>query len=255
MLADRKNLDPQVTQLLRRLKLGPLTEVLPERLLQARQKGMDPEDFLLILLGDEAERRQQNASTHRAAKAGLAADMVLDAWDRHTEVSYDRDLLDRLMTLTFLERHEHVCAMGPVGVGKTMIAQGLGHIASARGKSVANYSAVKLFAQLKVGRVYQTYAKQMRQLTTVDLLILDDFALHPMDMMATVDFAEIVVERHRHASIILTSNRDPSEWIPMMAEQLLAQSAVDRFTNNAHDLVLDGPTYRPKQKPGRSAQR
>jgi len=238
---------------LRRLKLGPLGEVLPERLAQARKNGMDPEDFLLVLLSDEAERRRHNATTLRAAKGGLARDMVLDAWDRHTAVHYDRDLLDRLMTLTFLDRHEHVCALGPVGVGKTMIAQGLGHIANARGKSVANHSAVKLFAQLKVGRVDQTYAKQIRQLTTVDLLILDDFALHPMDMMATVDFAEIVVERHRKASIILTSNRDPSEWIPMMAEQLLAQSAVDRFTNNAHDLVLEGPTYRPHQKPGKTA--
>ena len=253
MLPDHRNLDPQLAQLLRRLKLGPLSEVLPERLLQARQKGLDPEDFLTIVLGDEAERRQQNSAKLRAAKAGLAANMVLADWDRHTEVKYDRDLLDRLMILTFLERHEHVCAMGPVGVGKTMIAQGLGHIASARGKSVANHSAVKLFAQLKVGRVDQTYAQQMRQLTSVDLLILDDFALHPMDIMATVDFAEIVVERHRTASIILTSNRDPSEWIPLMGEQLLAQSAVDRFMNNAHDLVLDGPSYRQRQKPGKAA--
>lgn len=253
MLADRKNLDPHLEQLLRRLKLGALSEVLPERVLQARQKGMDPEDFLTVVLGDEAERRQQNATALRAAKAGLAKGMVLDAWDRHTEVKYDRELLDRLMTLTFLERHEHVCAMGPVGVGKTMIAQGLGHIASARGKSVANYSAVKLFAQLKVGRVDQTYTQQMRHVTTVDLLILDDFALHPMDMMATVDFAEIVVERHRAASIILTSNRDPSEWIGQMGEQLLAQSAVDRFVNNAHDLVLEGPSYRQRQKPSQAA--
>lgn len=252
MLPERRDLDPHLMQLLRRLKLGPLGEVLPERLQQARQKGMDPADFLTVVLGDEAERRQQNTTRLRAERAGLSATMVLADWDRHTEVKYDRNLLDALMTLQFLDRHEHVCAMGPVGVGKTMIAQGLGHIASARGKSVANHSAVKLFAQLKVGRVDQTHAQQMRQLTSVDLLIVDDFALHPMDMMATVDFAEIVAERHRKASIILTSNRDPSEWIALMGEQLLAQSAVDRFMNNANDLVLDGPSYRQRQKPGRA---
>ncbi len=253
MLPERRPVDPQLAAVLRRLKLGQLSDVLPERLGQARQKGMDPADFLLVLLGDEAERRSQNAATLRAAKAGLAPDMVLDGWDRQTAVRYDRELLDRLMTLTFLDRHEHVCVMGPVGVGKTMLAQGLGHIASARGKSVAYHSAVKLFAHLKVGRVDQSYTKQIRQLSIVDLLILDDFALHPMDMMATVDFAEIVVERHRKGSMIITTNRDPSEWIGLMAEQMLAQSAVDRFANNAHDLELDGPSYRSRQKPGHRA--
>ncbi len=140
MLSEYRPVDPQLAAVLRRLKLGPLSAVLPERLGQARQNGMDPEDFLLVLLGDEAERRSQNAATLRAAKAGLAPDMVLDGWDRQTAVRYDRELLDRLMTLTFLDRHEHVCVMGPVGVGKTMLAQGLGHIASARGKSVAYHS-------------------------------------------------------------------------------------------------------------------
>ncbi len=253
MLADHRRLDPQLPKLLARLKLGQLSEVLPERLAQARQRGMDPEDFLVVVLSDEAERRRQNSATLRAARAGLASDMTLDDWDTSTEARYDRELLNRLKTLSFLDNHEHVCALGPVGVGKTMVAQGLGHIASARGKSVAYHSAVKLFAQLKVGRVDQSYTKQIRQLTTVDLLIIDDFALQPMDLMATVDFAELVVERHRKSSMILTSNRDPSEWIPQMAEELLAQSAVDRFANNAHDFVLDGPNYRPRQKPGRQA--
>jgi len=249
MLPDNRPIDPHLRTVLKRLKLGQLAEVLSTRLAHARQAKQDPEDFLLVLLEDETQRRRQNASALRAAKAGLNAAMTLDGWNRQTAVRYDAELLQRLMTLAFVERHQHVCAAGPVGVGKTMIAQGLGHIASARGKSVAYHSAVKLFAQLKVARVDQTHTAQMRHLTKVDLLIVDDFALHPMDMTATVDFTEIVTERHGAGSIIMTSNRDPSEWIALMAEPLLAQSAVDRFANNALDLVLDGPSYRANLKP------
>lgn len=253
MLSDYRALDPSLVAQMRQLKLGPLCDVLPERLAQARAKGMDPADFLAVIFGDEVDRRRSNAASLRAAKAGLAPDMVLDQWDRHTQAQHDRALLDELTTLKFLDRHEHVNIMGPVGVGKTMIAHGLGHIASQRRHSVALYDSCKLFAQLKVGRVDGTHLATMRTLVSVDLLIVDDFALHPLDAAATMDFAEVVKERHRKRSIILTSNRDPSEWLSMMSEPLLAQSAVDRFSNAAHDLILDGPSYRASQKPRRAS--
>jgi hypothetical protein len=86
----------------------------------------------------------------------------------------------------------------------------------------------------------------MRRLARVDLLILDDFALRPLDPTQTSDFYEIVVERHRKASTIVTSNREPAEWLTMTADALLAQSAVDRLTSGAHTLIVEGPSYRQR---------
>ena len=142
-----------------------------------------------------------------------------------------------------------MCVLGPVGVGKTMIAHGLGHIASARGKSVVCLRADEMFARLRAGRLDRTHAAELRRLVTVDVLVVDDFAQRPMDADDTADFAEIVEKRHRKASMVMTSNRDPSEWQAMMAEPLHAQAVVDRFTNNAHDLVIEGESYRKQQKP------
>jgi DNA replication protein DnaC len=89
----------------------------------------------------------------------------------------------------------------------------------------------------------------MVELTTIDLLIIDDFALEPMTRDESRDIYQLFVERNAVASTIVTSNRDTAEWLTMFDDMLLAQSAVDRFRNNAYDLVVDGESYRPRLKP------
>lgn len=137
--------------------------------------------------------------------------------------------------------------MGPVGVGKTYLATALGHIAVRRRRSVHFERADQLFKRLRVARLDNSIDAELRKLLRVDLLIVDDFALAALDATATRDFYETVVERHRRASTIITSNRDPSEWLALMTDPLLAQSAVDRLSSAAYELVVDGQSYRGRQ--------
>jgi DNA replication protein DnaC len=78
---------------------------------------------------------------------------------------------------------------------------------------------------------------------------VDDFALQPLDPAETADFYQLCVERHQRASTAVTSNRTPEEWLTMMADPLLAQSAVDRLASTAHELIIEGESYRRRQKP------
>jgi DNA replication protein DnaC len=110
--------------------------------------------------------------------------------------------------------------------------------------------ADKLFTRLRAARLDNTTGAEMRRLAHVQLLILDDFALQPLDATETTDFYELIVERHRKAATVITSNREPSEWLAMMADPLLAQSAVDRLVSTAHELIIEGDSYRRRQKPG-----
>ena len=139
--------------------------------------------------------------------------------------------------------------LGPVGVGKTFLASALGHIACRRRFSVHFDRADRLHKRLKASRLDASHDAEMRKLMRVDLLILDDFALQSLDAVETADFYELVVERHRRASTVITSNRDPAEMLGMMADPLLAQSAIDRLQSAAFELVVEGESYRRRQKP------
>lgn len=239
----------ELKQLLRRLKLSPMLETLPERLVLARQNKMPHQDFLVMALGDEIERRDRNAVKNRAKKARLDPGQRLEVWDETAQVTYDRHLWSELCSLRFIESHHHVLILGPVGVGKSFMANALGHIACRRGYSTLMLRAEKLFKLLKASRLDHTHERELRRIIGVDLLIMDDFGLDQMDLNETRDLYEVVVERHRRASIIVTSNREPAEWLALMADPIRAQSAVDRLQNAAYELVIEGESYRKRQKP------
>jgi DNA replication protein DnaC len=238
-----------LTGILRTLKLSGLKDTLPERLALARTRKLGHAQFLELLLSDEIARRDSRSAMLRSRTAGLDPTMRIDTWNEPDDLRYDRTLLSDLTSLRFTQAHHGVLLLGPVGVGKTHLAQALGHIAIRRRMSVHFARADKLFTRLRAARLDNTLDAEIRRLARVDLLILDDLLLRPLDATETNDFYELVVERHRKAATIVTSNRAPDEWLSMTADTLLAQSAVDRLTSAAHTLIIEGPSYRQRNRP------
>ena len=234
---------------LKRLRLGGLIPPLAERFILAEKEDTPYEDLLLLLLTDEISRRDSNAASRRADLAGLAPDMVLERWDKTAKVTYDRRVMNELVSLRFVEDHRNVVILGPVGVGKTFLSNALGHLCCRAGFNVRLSRADALLRLFKQSRMDNSREALMTQLVTVDVLIIDDFALEPMNREESRDIYQLFVERNARASTIATSNRDTAEWIATFDDALLAQSAVDRFKNNAFDLVVDGESYRSRLKP------
>jgi len=243
------SLSPELVSALKRLRLGGLLPTLAERLELAHKHSTPYQDVLLMLLSDEISRRDSGAAQRRAQQAGLDPDLVLARWDSTAKVTYDQGLVAELCSLRFVSDHRNLTILGPVGVGKTHWSQGLGHLCCEAGYNVRFSRADALLRSLRQSRMDNSREALMTALATVDVLILDDFALEPMGREESRDIYQLLVERNGRFSTVITSNRDTSEWIATFDDAMLAQSAVDRFKNNAYDLIIDGESYRPRLKP------
>ena len=244
-----KALAAELKHAMKELRLGQLIPTLAERIALAEKNDLPLEDFLLGLFIDEIERRKSASTSRRADAAGLDPDMVFERWDKSAKVSFDRRVLQELVSLRFVESLRNVVVLGPVGVGKTFVANGLGHVACSSGFNVRLHRADTLLLRLKQSRLDNSRDALMTELCSVDLLILDDFALEPMTRDESRDIYQLFLERNGRASTIITSNRDTADWLAIFDDPLLGQGAVDRFKNNAYDFVMDGESYRPRLKP------
>src|SRR3984885_5980609 len=249
MTAPAPSVSAELRSLMRTLKLGRLLDTLPERLALARSHELSHMEFLEQLFSDEVQRRDGDSAGRRARGAKLDPTMTLEAWDETAKIAYDRAVWSELVSLRFVEQARNAFILGPVGVGKTFLATALGHIACRRRVGVHFERADRLHKRLKAARLDASYDAEMRKLIGVDLLLIDDFALQHLDAVETADVYEICVERHHSGATVLTSNRDPSEWLAFMADPLLAQSAVDRLKSAAWELVIEGDSYRQHEKP------
>ena len=229
--------------------MGRCLDTLPERLALAQTGGMGHAEFLEFVLADEVTRRENSSADRRSKTAGLDPAMTLDRWDDTAKITYDRAVWNELCSLRFVDAGHNAVIMGPVGVGKTFLATALGHAADRRRISVHFERCDRLLKRLRASRLDNSHDAEIRKLLRVDLLVIDDFALQPMDSVDTADIYELIVDRHRAAATVVTSNREPVEWLGLMADPLLAQSAIDRLQSAAHELVLDGESYRQRQKP------
>lgn len=243
------SLEPDLAALLRRLKLGKVLPTLPDRLALARAQKLDYAAFLTLVLADEVQRRDHLALERRLLAAGFEEQVSLEHFDWSTPIQLDRRHLNELFSLQFLQRKEHILLIGPVGVGKTFLAQALGAAATRAGHAVLFRRADLLLRELGQARADHSFEVAFRRYLAPDLLILDDFGLHRLTQQQSEDLYALVIERHRRSSFIVTSNRDVTEWVGLFADPILADSALDRLANGAHQLVIEGPSYRAKLAP------
>lgn len=241
----------ELKPLLKRLKLGAMLDTLPERLALARRDQLDYAAFLQILLTDEVERRDNRNLEVRLQKAGFEEICRLEDFDWSAGIKADRRLIDLVFSMDFLNRHEHVLFVGPVGVGKSFLAQALGYTAARAGHNVRFTRADVYFRTLAQARVDHTIEKAFRSFLTPDLLIIDDFGLQRLTTQQSTDLYELIIARHRKSSFVMTSNRAIDEWLGLFEDAVLGNSALDRLANASYQIVIDGTSYRERQSPHR----
>jgi len=234
----------ELVPLLKKLRLSGVLQSLELRLQQAREDSLPYEEFLFRLLSDEVERRDGKQLEQRVRRANFEHDKTLEDFDFHFNPNVPKARVIDLATCTFVEKRQSVLLLGPAGVGKSHIAQALGHRACRLGKSVLHVVAQDLFKQLRAARADGSHDRRMLRFTTPDLLIIDDLGLRPLRDDEPVDLYEIIRTRYERHSTMITSNRTASEMGELFGDPLLASAAMDRLLHDAHVLILEGASFR-----------
>ena len=237
----------QVSAQLKQLRLSGVVETLEARQRQAIDGPWSYVEFLSRLLEDEIERRAQKQLAQRLRRSNVQSATTLEGFDFSFNPSINRQQILALASGDYLRQKRNVLICGPSGVGKSHLAQALGHEACRQGYDVVFVTTHKLLQHLNGGRADGSYARRLDSYLRPDLLILDDFGLRLVVPPGQEDLYEIIAERYERGSIVLTSNRAPSEWPDLFGNPLLASAGLDRLAHHAESVVITGRSFRAAQ--------
>jgi DNA replication protein DnaC len=238
----------QLEATLKQLRLSGMLETFEARLAQARAGDLGHVEFLQALCEDEISRRNAAGISRRVRAARFEQVCAIEDYDFKYNPKVPAAHIRDLATLRFIEAGESVILHGPVGVGKTMIAQALGHQACRQGYTAAFTKTSRLLSDLSGGHADRSWEQRLRAWARPHVLILDDFAMREFTPTQADDLYELVTER-TGKSLIITANRSASDWYSLFPNPVVAESILDRVINTASHLHMDGKSYRPNKRP------
>ena len=240
-------------RVMKKLRLSGLLQTLDMRIQQACEDKLGHTEFLYRLFNDEVERRDANQGERRLRRASFEANKTLEDFDFTFNKTVPKAKVIDLAACTFVTRKENVLLVGKTGVGKSHIAQAIGHRACMAGHTVLFTSANDMLLKLRAARADDTYDRLLTKYVAPDLLIVDDLGLRALRYDEPIDLYELIRRRYERGSLIITSNRAVEEWAPLFKDELLASAAMDRLLHHAHVLVLEGESYRNPKKRKKAA--
>lgn len=229
---------------LKNMRLSAMAELHTQNVKSNQLKDITPDEYLALLTDHEWEDRQNKKISRLILQAQFRQKATIEQVSFAETRNLDKNMFYRLSTLDFMAKGENVIITGASGVGKSYLAQALGHQACVMGKKAYYTNAARLLTKLKLSKVDGTYIKELKKLSKIHLLILDDFGLQAFDNKAREALMDIIDERHTRSSTIVSSQIPVSAWYDLIGEGTIADAILDRIVNSSHRIDLKGESLR-----------
>ena len=231
------------------LKLGAMAAAWTAQQQQADLSALAFDERFGLLVEAEWTARENKRLTRALQEAKLKLPHAsIEAIDYPARRELDKAVIRQLATCRWVHEHHNVILVGATGVGKSFLACALAHQACRKGYRAAYRRASRLFHELTLARADGSYVRLLARLARLDVLVLDDWGLAPVQDPERRDLLEILEDRYGTRSTIITSQLPPAQWHDYLADATLADAICDRLLHNAHRLVLQGPSRRKETK-------
>ena len=241
-------MNPQLKSALKRLRLSGLLSTLEVRLQEAAGNQLSCAEFLELIINDEIAIREDRAIARRVIASKFRELRSIEDFDFSFNQSIIRKQIMELATCRFIREQRDILFTGPPGVGKSHLAQAIGHQAARMGHVVLYRSIFDTVGDLNQAEALNESAKVLRKYLKPDLLIIDDMGLKKLPKQAGEYLFEIIMRRYELRSTIMTSNRPLEEWGKLIGDVPTATAILDRFLSRADLIQIIGKSYRLRNK-------
>ncbi len=241
-------MNAKLVEMLKQLRLSGLSATLEVRLQEATANQLNHVEFLELVLQDELAVRYERLVDRRTRAAHFREQKTLEDFDWRFNPSVNRKQVFDLAAGEFVRRHRDVLLMGPPGVGKSHIAQSIGHQLIKAGYLVLYRSIFDAVRDLLHDEAFEGHDKVMAKYLKPDLLILDDMGMKTLPKRSGEYLFEIIMRRHELKSTMMTSNRPLEDWGKLMGDVPAATAILDRFLQGAELIEITGKSYRLRGK-------
>ncbi len=233
---------------MRKMKFFGMHRSFKTSLESGKQENYTPDEMVDQLIQAEWDDRQNRSIERQVTNARFRYKAAIEELHYHTNRNIDRNQIMRFAECSFIDKRENILITGSTGVGKSYIASAIGYQACAQGYKVMYHNTAKLFGKLKMAKADGSYMREIAKIERQNLLILDDFGIHPFDAQSRTALMEIIEDRHGKSSMIITSQVPVSKWHEVIGEKTVADAILDRIIHEAHRLELKGESLRKKQQ-------